>query len=177
MSIFQKISNFFKPKASTKPVEASSAASINHSVQRTNCAGIALIKRFEGCRLEAYQDSVGVWTIGYGITSATGFKVYKGQKITQEQADELLLKHLTTYERAVARNVRVPLTDNQFAALVSFTYNLGEGALKSSTLLKKLNKGDYQGASKEFGKWVKAGGKKLKGLVDRREAERQLFLA
>lgn len=175
MSIIQILKDFFTSK---KPVEQSSAASINHSVQRTNTAGISLIKSFEGKELKAYKDPVGIWTIGFGHTDAAGLpKVTPGLVISESQALEILKTDLRQYESAVARNVKVPLTANQFAALVSFTYNLGEGNLKSSTLLKKLNAGDYTGASKEFGKWNRAGGKILSGLTRRREAERQLFLS
>lgn len=137
-----------------------------------------LIKASEGLRLYAYLDPVNVWTIGYGHTSAAGApKVTKGMRISKQEAEAILKADLERiYIPAVKRNVRVPLNENQLGALVSFTYNLGETNLKGSTLLRKLNKGDYTGASKEFSKWVNAGGKKLPGLVTRREAERRLFL-
>lgn len=141
-----------------------------------NKAGLELVKEFEGLRLEAYLDPVGVWTIGYGHTSMAGPpEVKKGMKLTSKEAEDLLLRDLKKYEDAVDRLVKVDLNDNQHAALSSFTYNLGEGNLKKSTLLKKLNDGDYSGASAEFPKWNKAGGKILKGLTRRREAERALF--
>ena len=134
--------------------------------------GINLIKRFEGLRLEAYLDSVAVPTIGYGHTR--GVKL--GQTITQEQADAFLEEDIHEFELAIQRLVHINLTQNQFDALVSFTFNLGIGNLKQSTLLKKLNAGDITGAANEFNRWVYAGGKKLTGLVKRRSAERLLFI-
>lgn len=140
--------------------------------------GINLIKQFEGCRLTAYQDSVGVWTIGYGWTQPVdGKPVAKGMVITQQKADDLLKQGIVQYENSVTNLVIVPLNQNQFDALVDFAYNLGVNALKESTLLKKLNAGDYAGAANEFTKWNKAGGKELAGLMRRREAEKSLFLS
>lgn len=133
--------------------------------------GIDLIKRFEGCRLEAYKCPAGVWTIGYGHTNG----VKEGMKITQQEAEKLLKQDLVVYENIVLESVTTALNQPIFDALVSFTYNLGGGNLKSSTLLKLLNDRDYYGASKEFEKWNKASGKVLEGLVKRREAERNLF--
>lgn len=140
--------------------------------------GINLIKQFEGCRLAAYQDSVGVWTIGYGWTqSVDGNPVAKGMAITQQKADDLLKQGVVQYENGVNSLVKVQLNQNQFDALVDFAYNLGVNALRGSTLLKKLNTGDYAGAANEFTKWNKAGGKELAGLMRRREAEKSLFLS
>lgn len=140
--------------------------------------GINLIKQFEGCRLTAYQDSVGVWTIGYGWTQPVdGKPVGKGMTITQQKADDLLKQGVVQYENGVNSLVKVQLNQNQFDALVDFAYNLGVNALKGSTLLKKLNTGDYAGAANEFTKWNKAGGKELAGLTRRREAEKSLFLS
>lgn len=140
--------------------------------------GINLIKQFEGCRLTAYQDSVGVWTIGYGWTQPVdGKPVGKGMTITQQKADDLLKQGVIQYENGVNSLVKVQLNQNQFDALVDFAYNLGVNALKGSTLLKKLNAGDYAGAANEFTKWNKAGGKELAGLTRRREAEKSLFLS
>lgn len=140
--------------------------------------GINLIKQFEGCRLTAYQDSVGVWTIGYGWTQPVdGKPVGKGMTITQQKADDLLKQGVVQYEAGVHGLVTVQLNQNQYDALVDFTYNLGVNALKGSTLLKKLNAGDYAGAANEFTKWNKAGGKELAGLTRRREAEKSLFLS
>lgn len=140
--------------------------------------GINLIKKFEGCRLTAYQDSVGVWTIGYGWTQPVdGKPVGKGMTITQQKADDLLKQGVIQYENGVNSLVKVQLNQNQFDALVDFAYNLGVNALKGSTLLRKINTGDYAGAANEFTKWNKAGGKELVGLTRRREAEKSLFLS
>lgn len=140
--------------------------------------GINLIKQFEGCKLTAYQDSVGVWTIGYGWTQPVdGKTVAKGMVITQQKANQLLTEGVAQYEKGVTNLVTVSLNQNQFDALVDFAYNLGVNALKGSTLLKKLNTGDYAGAANEFTKWNKAGGKELAGLTRRREAEKSLFLS
>ena len=135
-------------------------------------AGLELIKEFEGFRSNAYRDSVGVATIGYGHTKG----VRMGDVITRAQGEAFLLGDTQDAQEAVERLVTVPLTQNQYDALVSFTFNLGSGNLASSTLLKKLNDGDYPGAADEFPRWVHAGGKKLEGLVRRRNAERRLFL-
>lgn len=145
---------------------------------QTSEKGIALIKQFEGCKLTAYQDSVGVWTIGYGWTQPVDGKLIRtGMTIKQETAERLLKTGLVSYENDVSRLVKVNLTQGQFDALVSFTYNLGARSLSTSTLLRKLNSGDYAGAADEFLRWNKAGGKVLNGLTRRREAERALFLS
>ncbi|EPF0315210.1 lysozyme [Enterobacter chuandaensis] len=145
---------------------------------QTSEKGIALIKQFEGCKLTAYQDSVGVWTIGYGWTQPVdGNPIRAGMTIKQETAERLLKTGLVSYESDVSRLVKVGLTQGQFDALVSFTYNLGARSLSTSTLLRKLNAGDYAGAADEFLRWNKAGGKVLNGLTRRREAERALFLS
>ncbi len=145
---------------------------------QTSDKGIALIKQFEGCKLTAYQDSVGVWTIGYGWTQPVdGKPIRAGMTIKQETAERLLKTGLVSYESDVSRLVKVGLNQDQFDALVSFTYNLGARSLSTSTLLRKLNAGDYAGAADEFLRWNKAGGKVLNGLTRRREAERALFLS
>lgn len=145
---------------------------------QTSEKGIALIKQFEGCKLTAYQDSVGVWTIGYGWTHPVdGKPIRAGMTIKQETAERLLKSGLVSYESDVSRLVKVGLSQGQFDALVSFTYNLGARSLSTSTLLRKLNAGDYAGAADEFPRWNKAGGKVLNGLTRRREAERALFLS
>ncbi|HDC4601684.1 TPA: lysozyme [Enterobacter cloacae] len=147
-------------------------------MMQTSEKGIALIKQFEGCKLTAYQDSVGVWTIGYGWTQPVdGKPIRAGMTIKQETAERLLKTGLVSYEGDVSRLVKVVLTQGQFDALVSFTYNLGARSLSTSTLLRKLNAGDYAGAADEFLRWNKAGGKVLNGLTRRREAERALFLS
>ena len=145
---------------------------------QTSEKGIALIKQFEGCKLTAYQDSVGVWTIGYGWTQPVdGKPIRAGMTIKQETAERLLKTGLVSYESDVSRLVKVGVTQGQFDALVSFTYNLGARSLSTSTLLRKLNAGDYAGAAEEFLRWNKAGGKVLTGLTRRREAERALFMS
>lgn len=145
---------------------------------QTSDKGIALLKEFEGCKLTAYQDSVGVWTIGYGWTQPVdGKPIRAGMTINQETAERLLKTGLVSYESDVSRLVKVGLTQGQFDAMVSFTYNLGARSLSTSTLLRKLNAGDYAGAADEFLRWNKAGGKVLNGLTRRREAERALFLS
>ncbi|HBN5447533.1 TPA: lysozyme [Klebsiella oxytoca] len=145
---------------------------------QTSEKGIAMIKQFEGCKLTAYQDSVGIWTIGYGWTQPVdGKPIRAGMTIKQETAERLLKTGLVSYESDVSRLVKVGVTQGQFDALVSFTYNLGARSLSTSTLLRKLNAGDYAGAADEFLRWNKAGGKVLNGLTRRREAERALFLS
>jgi lysozyme len=150
--------------------------SMTMAPQKINCvgqAGLALIKGFEGLRLQAYKCPAGVWTIGYGHT---GSDVTPGLAISSQQAEDLLKKDLTRFENAVFKLVSVTVTQNQFDALVSFCYNLGEGALGKSTLLKLLNAGDAAAAADQFLKWDKAGGKTLAGLTRRRVAERDLFM-
>ncbi len=138
---------------------------------QTSQRGIDLIKRFEGLRLSAYKCPADVWTIGYGTTAG----VKPGQTITKERAEELLREDVERFEAQVLRLVKVPLTQGQHDALVSFVYNLGAGNLSNSTLLRLLNSGDYKGAAAQFDRWTKAGGKELPGLVKRRAAERALF--
>lgn len=143
---------------------------------KTSDKGIALIKEFEGCRLTAYPDpGTGgePWTIGYGHTGG----IKKGDVITQAQADEYLRADLVKFEGGVTKLVTASLTQGEFDALVSFSYNNGLGNLKTSTLLRKLNAGDKQGAADEFPRWCHAAGKEMPGLVRRRAAERALFLS
>ena len=134
-------------------------------------AGIDLLTHFEGLRLEAYQDSVGVWTIGYGHT--TGVK--EGDVCTQEEAEKLLRGDIFKFEEYVQDSVKVDLDQSQFDALVAWTFNLGPGNLRSSTMLKKLNNGEYESVPFEMRRWNKAGGKTLDGLIRRRQAESLLF--
>lgn len=139
-----------------------------------NAEGLAHIKRFEGLRLKAYRDVADVLTIGYGHTSAAGApKVYAGQTITEAEAEKILMSDLAKFEARVSRQVKVTLNENQFAALVSFDFNTG--ALHKSTLLKKLNAGNYDAVPGELMKWVNAGGKRVQGLVNRRSAEAGLW--
>ena len=138
--------------------------------------GINLIRGFEDLRLKAYDDGVGVWTIGYGTTAINGVAVKKGDTCTAEQAKSYMAQDLKKFESAVNTTVKVPLNQNQFDALVSLTYNIGIGAFKSSTLLKKLNAKDYKGAAEQFIRWNRGGGRVLNGLVKRRKIEMELFL-
>jgi lysozyme len=135
-------------------------------------AGISLLKSFEGCKLKAYRDIVGVLTIGYG---STGPHVFEGLTITQDEADDLLKRDLVRFEDGVTSLVKVPINQFQFDALVSFAYNVGLSALKNSTLLRKLNAGDTNGASVQFLVWNRAGGREVSGLTRRRQAEKELF--
>ena len=141
--------------------------------------GLSMIERFEGCLLKASNKLDGVWTIGYGQTgSYYGKRVRRGMTTTKALAHAWLRDHsIKTYEDAVTQAVKVPLNQNQFDALVSFTYNVGVGALKQSTALRKLNAGDYAGAADALTMWTKCNGKVLAGLVRRRKEERALFLA
>ena len=142
-------------------------------MRHINEAGIDLIKSWEGCVLKPYQDEAGYWTIGWGHLIVEGENF---SEITSERADAILEVDLLQAESAVERLISVPLTDNQFAALVSFTFNLGPGALERSTLRKVLNRGEYQAAAEEFPKWCYAGGHKSAGLLKRRLEEGTLFL-
>lgn len=139
---------------------------------QTSPEGIQLIKSFESCRLKAYQDQVGVWTIGYGHT---GDDVYEGQAITQDDADTLFASDLKEREDAVSRMVSVPLTAGQFSAIVSFVYNLGAHTLQTSTLLKDVNAGNFDAAAAQFPLWDHCGGATNPGLLRRRLAEQALF--
>ena len=140
--------------------------------------GVDLICEFEGKRLAAYDDGVGVWTIGFGtIKYPDGNRVKKGDACTLEQAKEYMRHDLIEFEHTVNSSVKVPLNQNQFDALVSLAYNIGSNAFKSSTLVKKLNTGDYQGAADQFNVWINAGGKRMQGLVNRRDREKLLFLS
>ena len=133
--------------------------------------GLALIKKFEGCRLEAYYCSGGVLTIGYGHTGG----VKESDTITQEEAEKLLRADVFKFEEYVEDNVMVELDQGQFDALVAWTFNLGPGNLRESTMLKKLNESDYASVPSEMKRWNKAGGKTLDGLIRRRNSEALLF--
>lgn len=132
---------------------------------------VPLIADFEGFRSTAYQDPAGVWTIGYGFTDG----VKRGDTITRSEAEERLRATVDSFMGQVLHVVDVPLTANQLAALTSFVYNVGAAAFGNSTLLRKLNAGDYAGAAAEFQRWRFAGGRELRGLVARREKERAIF--
>lgn len=145
-------------------------------MRRLNKLSLDKIKQWEGLRLEAYQDQAGVWTIGYGHT---GEDVYQGLVITKAEADKLLKQDLQWAQTAVDQNVKVELTDNQYGALVSFVFNVGATAFKNSTLLRKLNAGNYEAVPQELARWNKitVNGKKVpnRGLSNRRAAEAGLW--
>lgn len=144
---------------------------------KVDAAGVQLISDFEDLRLAAYDDGVGVWTIGWGTTVyPNGQKVKKGDKITLEQAKQYKAYDLARFEKAVNDAVKVPLNQNQLNALVSLAYNIGEKAFTGSTLVKRLNEGNYKAAADQFLVWVNAGGKRMQGLVNRRNKEREVFL-
>lgn len=137
--------------------------------------GLNQIKKSEGFVSKLYMDQ-GKPAIGYGINlTPTQAEQYKNKTITEDEATDMLRNHLSNVEEFISRAVTVDLTQNQFDALCSFTYNVGVGNLQTSTLLKKLNAGDYAGAAGEFEKWNKSGGKVLPGLIARRLEEKQLF--
>jgi lysozyme len=139
---------------------------------RTSQDGINLIKEFESCELDAYQDSVGCWTIGWGHTMG----VCQGMTITQVEADQYLADDLRAFEGYIEEYVTAPLSQHQFDALVSFTYNLGPGTLYRSDVLQYLNEADYSAAADAMLNYDHAGGEVLPGLLRRRTAERALFL-
>jgi lysozyme len=133
--------------------------------------GLSLIKKFEGCELEAYRCSANVLTIGYGHTKG----VEENQKITQEEAEEMLASELGEYEDYINDMVECDLEQHQFDALVAWVYNLGPTNLRSSTMLKRLNANDLDDVPAQIRRWNKAGGKVLAGLTRRREAEALMF--
>lgn len=147
--------------------------------REVNDAGLALVRGFEGLRTDAYRCPAGVWTIGYGHTG----DVRPGQHITPDDAERMLREDLAACGEQVEELITVPLTDCQFAALVSFVFNAGAGSLRGSTLRRRLNTGDYDCAPTELAKWVKAldprTGQRvpLPGLVRRRAAEGELWLS
>lgn len=138
---------------------------------KTSEEGKALIKKFEGCELKAYLCPAQVWTIGYGHTAG----VNEGDVCTQEDADRMLSEDLEEFEGYVREAVDVALEQNEFDALVAWTYNLGPGNLQSSTMLKRINEKKFEDVPSEMRRWNKSGGKVLDGLVRRREAEALLF--
>lgn len=137
--------------------------------------GLGLIKRFEGLHLKTYIDPVGIPTIGYGTTVANGRPVKMGMTITEEEAEEFLYADLQRFEDYVNQALLVPVSQEQFDALVSFVYNLGPTNFRNSTLLRLINQGRFAEAQPQFLRWNRAGGKILKGLTRRRLAEAALF--
>ena len=143
-------------------------------MRKINAAGLALIKSFEGLELKSYKCPAGVWTVGYG---STGRHVTPGMTITEAQAESLLKKDLRRFELGVERAIGdAPTSDNEFSAFVSLAFNIGVAAFQRSTVLKRHLAGNKAGAADAFMLWVKAGGRTLKGLIRRREAERKLYL-
>lgn len=140
---------------------------------------IDLIKQWEGCKLTAYEDVAGVWTIGYGTTAnaGVGIEPHEGMTITQEQANDLLHKTIDNFAPAVFSRITVPVTSNEFGACLSLAYNIGLGAFAKSTVLRELNAGNKSTAANAFHMWNKAGGVRRKGLMARRDAEVELFLS
>jgi len=143
-----------------------------------NQATIDLIKEFEGFRGKAYKCSAGVWTIGYGTTAAAGVGIepVQGMEITEQEAEWYLQKGINKFADSIRGSITVPVNENEFGACVSLAYNIGPAAFKKSSVLRHLNNEDRARAANSFLLWNKAGGKVLKGLVRRREAEKALFL-
>ena len=142
----------------------------------TSEADLKLIRQFEGLRLKTYRCPAGIWTIGYGHTTAAGApEVREGMRISREEAEAILTRDLRQFEDAVSSMVTVPLTRNQFDVLVSFAFNCGIAALRRSTLLKRVNTGAFDAIPAELMKWTRADGKELPGLVRRRRAEAALW--
>lgn len=148
---------------------------------RTSPTGIELIKRFEGFSAKPYLCPAGLLTIGYGHVVDEDIRVklssIPDNSITRQQAEYILRNDLYKFERAIHNLIKVPLTQNQFDALISFTFNLGAGALQRSTLRQKVNRGEHNQVTAEFLKWVYSGRNKLKGLILRRKAESELYAA
>ena len=143
---------------------------------KINDAGIRLLKEFEGCKLTSYKDSVGIWTIGYGLTSAAHIvDVKQGMTITQAQAEQYLRQALGQYEEAVHKGTTHEPNPNQNAAMVSLCYNIGPGNFAKSSVLREFNAKNFSKAAAAFLSWNKAGGKVLVGLSRRRQAEKKLF--
>jgi len=145
---------------------------------KTSDDGIKLIKRFEGIRYRPYKCSAGLWTIGIGHLIGDGKQLPDSynKTFTEGEVDALLRKDLSKFERAIAMLIKVPLRQCEYDSICSFTFNLGAGTLQRSTLRQKLNRGDKEGAAREILKYNRAGGKVVKGLVNRRNDEYQLFL-
>ena len=168
--LLEALRAFLKALSAPKPV---SPPKTPKAPQRSSqgVSDVSLIKKWEGLRLKAYLCPANVWTIGYGHTKG----VHPDMVITTQTADELLREDLRWVEDTINESVKVELTQNQYDALASFIYNVGAGAFKKSTMLRKLNDMDYHGASKEFPRWNKGGGVVLQGLVKRRQEEQELF--
>lgn len=167
----------FSIKQSAKVKELIANSSNSQIIDAKNAKvsenGLNLLKQFDKVHLTAYKDTGKYYSIGYGHN---GPSVKPGDTCTLEEAEATLRKDMEKYTKNVASKVKVPLTQNQLDALAVFAHNVGNGAFNKSTLLKKLNAGDYVGAANELDRWIHADGKALKGLAKRRDAEKQLFL-
>lgn len=141
---------------------------------KCNQAGVNIIKKYESLRLFAYYCPAGILTIGYGHT---GQDVKSGMQISEHMADLLLIKDLERFEKEISALLKVSVSENQFSALVSFTFNVGSGNLAGSTLLKRLNEGNIHAAANEFEHWNRSKGMPLRGLTKRRMEEKELFLS
>jgi lysozyme len=142
-----------------------------------NQAGIDLIKQWEGCKLKAYKDVAGIWTVGYGLTSGAGFiEVGPDTVLTQDEADWYLEQVVDKFASDIRPMIAGQINENQFAAFVSLAYNIGVGAFKRSSALKHFNAGRIELVPDAMRMWKKAGGKTVQGLINRREAEVTLFL-
>lgn len=174
--IFDAYRSFMGGNLTQAEVDALDAFLDQHQPRATartiGAKGLTLIKEFEGCVLTAYKDPVGILTIGYG---STGPHVTPGKQITAQQAEDLLREDLKRFEAAVNKHTGGVTTQDQFDALVAFSFNVGEEALRTSTLLRKHNEGEYAGAAEQFARWNKAGGRVLNGLTRRRAAEAKLY--
>lgn len=156
------------------PPNSSDSASYGQRPLQTSAEGLRLIKHYEGLRLEAYRDPVGILTVGYGHT---GPDVYPGMVITESQAEQMLRERLALeFEPGVRLALTKRPLQHEFDAMVSLAYNIGVAAFQNSTLARRFNAGDKQGAADEFLRWKYAGGNVLLGLRRRREAERAMFL-
>ena len=185
LQLLKKVSDILLDQKQRKAIHSSiaTASDINtndigiaRDMMIVTTSGIEMICAFEGLHLSAYDDGVGVWSIGFGTTVyPSGVRVKEGDECTLEQAKSFMAHDLKKFEHAVEQAVKVSIHQNQFDALVSLTYNIGAGAFRNSTLLNKLNVGDYHGASAQFDVWNKAGGRVLQGLINRRAVERMLF--
>lgn len=144
---------------------------------QVNDETIELIKEFEGCRLTAYKDPVGIWTIGYGTTARAGLGIIPraGMTITEAQAEHYLRLGVEKFAKEIRPYITQPINENEFGAFVSLAYNIGSGAFWKSSARRYFNMGDKEEAAKRILLWNKAGGRVLKGLVRRREAEKTLF--
>lgn len=143
-----------------------------------NKAGIDLIKKWEGFKADAYRDAVGIWTIGYGTTAMAGVGIdpKPGMRITEAQAEEYLRRGVDKFAREIRPAITAPINENEFAAFVSLAYNIGPRAFRKSSALRHFNQGNKAKAADAILLWNKAGGKVLRGLVNRRNEERALFL-